>query len=130
MIEKNTPLYGKRTLIVGVSEKKHGYATMALERLQQKDHDVVLLGRSSGNLYGIVIHDIRTTPSLKDIHTITLYINPTHQKEWYSYLIGLKPVRIIFNPGTENSEFAQLARENGIEVVYGCTLVMLSVGTY
>ncbi|MBC7126091.1 MAG: CoA-binding protein, partial [Bacteroidales bacterium] len=42
----------------------------------------------------------------------------------------LKPKRLIFNPGTENPELEKLARKHGIDVVEGCTLVMLSNGTY
>jgi len=42
----------------------------------------------------------------------------------------LKPKRIIFNPGTENNELVELAREKGIETEYACTLVMLSIGNY
>jgi len=43
-------------------------------------------------------------PHFNDIHTITLYLNKKRQKEYYSYIISLKPKRVIFNPGTENEE--------------------------
>jgi predicted CoA-binding protein len=69
-------------------------------------------------------------PSFENIDTITLYIGPQHQPEWYDYIINLKPKRIIFNPGTENEEFEQLLEKNGIEVQEACTLVMLSIGAY
>ena len=48
----------------------------------------------------------------------------------YSYIISLQPKRIIFNPGTENSEFEKLALQNNIEVIEACTLVMLSTNQY
>ncbi|MDW8332380.1 MAG: CoA-binding protein, partial [Cyclobacteriaceae bacterium] len=38
--------------------------------------------------------------------------------------------RIIFNPGTENTELEIRARRAGIEVVHGCTLVMLRTNQY
>ena len=44
-----------------------------------------------------------------DIDTVTLYLNPGHQKEYYDYIISLHPKRIIFNPGAENDELAELA---------------------
>jgi hypothetical protein len=46
------------------------------------------------------------------------------------YLLSLSPRRIIFNPGTENPDFMEKAEAQGIEVVAGCTLVMLRAGTY
>ncbi|MBC7389909.1 MAG: CoA-binding protein, partial [Opitutaceae bacterium] len=49
---------------------------------------------------------------------------------WIDYIINLKPKRILFNPGTENKALMDKAKENKIEVVEGCTLVMLSIGTY
>ena len=73
---------------------------------------------------------MREQPEISDVDTITLYIGPDHQPEWYNYLIGLKPRRIIFNPGTENREFEQLAIKNGIEPIEACTLVMLRTGQY
>lgn len=38
--------------------------------------------------------------------------------------------RIIFNPGTENPTFEEAAKALGMEVVEGCTLVMLATGAY
>ena len=66
----------------------------------------------------------------KDVDTITLYLNPSRQKELYDYILSLKPRRIIFNPGTENPEFEEMAESKGIETVEACTLVMLSIGNY
>jgi predicted CoA-binding protein len=75
-------------------------------------------------------------PILKDqipqtgIDTVTLYLNPSNQVEYYDYILDLHPKRIIFNPGTENDELINKARENDIEPVIACTLVMLSTGQY
>lgn len=91
-------------------------------------HEPIPIGIKKGSVEGIEI--INETPALKDVDTITLYLNPDHQKPYYDYILSLHPKRIIFNPGTENPELMQLAREKGIEVEIGCTLVMLSIGTY
>ena len=68
--------------------------------------------------------------NMDDLHTVTLYLNPDRQTEYYDYLIALKPKRIIFNPGTENPFLKKLARENNIETEEACTLVLLSLGAY
>ena len=67
---------------------------------------------------------------VEGVDTITLYLNPQNQKEYYDYILELKPNRIIFNPGTENVDLIKQAKENGIEPVVGCTLVMLTTGMY
>ena len=83
-----------------------------------------------GEVLGKPILSIFEKPAIPDVDTITLYIGPQHQPEWYDYLISLKPKRIIFNPGTENPEFEKMAEEKGIETLEACTLVMLRTGQY
>ena len=69
-------------------------------------------------------------PILSDIDTVTMYIGPGHQPQWYEYVINLKPKRVIFNPGTENEEFEHLLKKEGIEILEACTLVLISIGAY
>ena len=57
-------------------------------------------------------------------------MNPERQKDFYEYVISLKPRRVIFNPGTENDEFARLLESNNIKAEVACTLVLLSIDEY
>ena len=117
-----------KTLVVGATNNPQRYAWLATARLKQNDIPVVCLGIKNGACAGEPI--LKGKPELEGINTITLYVGPQRQPEYYDYLLGLKPNRIIFNPGTENSEFMTLARKEGIETEAACTLVMLSAGTY
>lgn len=117
-----------RTLVLGASTNPARYAYMATERLLSEGHEPVLIGPREGKLFGL---DIRTgTPALEGIHTVTLYLNPQRQAPYEDWILGLKPERVIFNPGTENPAFAARLREAGIEPLPACTLVMLSAGIY
>jgi len=42
----------------------------------------------------------------------------------------LKPGRVIFNPGTENSELVERLEGNDILVEEACTLVLLRTGQF
>ena len=86
------------------------------------------MGVRHGDIGGIEI--LEGKPAVEGVDTVTLYIGPARQPEYYDYIFSLEPQRIIFNPGTENPELAKLAQERGIETVEGCTLVMLSIGAY
>ena len=86
------------------------------------------VGLREANVFGVDIQ--KGQPLTEDVDTITLYLNPERQKDYYDYILGLHPKRIIFNPGTENFELVRMAKEKGIEVEIACTLVMLSVGVY
>lgn len=118
----------KKTLVLGASAKQGRFSFLSLKKLAEKGVEVVALGATEATVDGI---QIVTYPILyPDIHTVTLYLNPRNQKQYLDYIISLKPKRIIFNPGTENQELFALAKENGIETLYECTLVMLSTGQY
>lgn len=60
----------------------------------------------------------------------TIYIGPDLQAQYYDYILETNPKRVIFNPGTENSEFKALLDRNNIEAIEACTLVLLSTGQY
>jgi len=118
----------KKTLVLGASTNPTRYSYRATRMLTQYGHEAVPVGIKKGEIAGIEI--INGTPESNDIDTVTLYLNPARQEQYYDYILGLKPKRIIFNPGTENFELAKLAREQGIETEMACTLVMLSTGQY
>lgn len=120
----------KKTVIVGATPNETRYAYKAASRLTGYGHDIIPVGIKKGEVFGQDILPIRDFPEIQDVHTVTMYIGPAHQGEYYDYLRGLRAKRFVFNPGTENPEFMQLLENDGIEVVEGCTLVMLSVGNY
>lgn len=120
----------KKTVVVGASTNPGRYAYLASQMLTEHGHEIVPIGIKKGKVLGKEILDIRSHPPINDVDTITLYIGPDHQPEYYDYLMGLKPKRIIFNPGTENDEFEKLAEENGILAEQACTLVLLRSRQY
>ena len=118
----------KKTLILGASTNPARYSFLALNKLIANGHPVVAIGKKTGTVNNVPISTEQSP--LKDIDTVTLYLNPTNQQAYYSYILSLKPHRIIFNPGTENEELYALARKEGIIVMEACTLVLLATGQY
>jgi predicted CoA-binding protein len=98
--------------------------------LTEYNHEIVPVGIKDGAVFGKEILDIFQKPAIKDVHTVTLYIGPQRQPEHYDYILSLKPKRIIFNPGTENTEFIERAEKQGVEALEACTLVMLRSRQY
>ena len=118
----------KKTLVLGASDNPRRYSYLAVHRLRDFGHPVVAIGKKQGSVAGVDIQ--KGEQPVSGIDTVTLYLNPLHQKSYYDYIVSLKPRRIIFNPGTENDELADLAQQNGIKTLEACTLVMLSTGQY
>lgn len=117
-------------MVLGATTNSTRYAYIAAHRLKEAGHAIVPVGIKQGELAGEQILDLRQHPPVEGVDTITLYIGPQNQPDWYDYILGLRPRRIIFNPGTENRELMELAAQQDIEVEAACTLVMLSVGSY
>lgn len=120
----------KLTAVLGASENPTRYAYLAAERLNSAGHPIELVSIKIGELFGKKFLDLREKPSIENVHTITLYIGTRNLDPWIDYILNLKPKRIIFNPGTEHDGLATQAQDHGIEVVEGCTLVMLSTGQF
>ncbi len=118
----------KETLVIGASIKPYRYSNRAIRKLKAYGHPVIALGKLEGEIAGVKIEKV--FPKKATVHTITLYIGVSHQPALYSDILKLKPKRIIFNPGTENSELQKLAAKQGIDTIEDCTLVMLDTGIF
>ncbi len=117
------------TLVIGASDKPDRYAYKVAMGLISRGYQVVLFGIKPGEVMGVKF--VTEFPTqIDDLDTVTLYINPTVQENYYAKILALKPRRIIFNPGTENPEFEKMCEDQGIEVQESCNLVMLSTGQY
>jgi predicted CoA-binding protein len=118
----------KKTLVLGASGNPARYSYLAINKLRAHGHPVEGIGLSEVRVSDIDIR--KDKPTLEGVDTVTLYLSAAHQREYYDYILSLKPKRIIFNPGAENDELADLAKENNIYPQEACTLVLLSTGQY
>lgn len=118
----------KKTLVIGATPDPSRYAYLAANKLVRYGHEIVNVGIKKGEVAGVPIEP--PVAIHNDIDTVTLYVGTRNQPPLYDYILNTKPKRIIFNPGTENAELEAMARQRGIEIVEGCTLVMLSTGEF
>jgi uncharacterized protein len=119
----------KKTLVIGASSKPGRVSREAVLKLREAAHEVIAIGAQEDKIGDVSIQTGHPF-IMDDLHTVTLYVNPERQKDYYDYLLALKPKRILFNPGTENPILEKLAQEHDIETEQACTLVLLSLGAY
>mgnify|MGYP005843293599 CR=1 FL=1 len=117
-----------KTLVLGATTNPERYAYLAVNRLVENGHEVIPVGIKKGDVSGIKI--VNEKRHFEDVDTVTLYLSVKNQKEYYDYILALKPRRVIFNPGTHNQELIDKLKREEIEVVEACTLVMLSANNY
>jgi hypothetical protein len=118
----------RKTLVVGASENPERYSNKAIRALVSHQHEVVAIGLREGEVAGVSFDSEKK--QFRNIDTVTMYIGPQNQPDYYTYILNLKPLRVIFNPGTENPEFIAQLKAAGIQSEIACTLVLLATGQY
>jgi predicted CoA-binding protein len=115
--------------ILGASPKPDRYAYKAFELLKEYGHRPIPVNPAFQEILGEQCYPkISAAPG--PIDTVTLYLGEARSNPLIEEIINAKPRRIIMNPGAENFALAEKAEEAGIEVVEGCTLVMLRAGQF
>ncbi len=113
-----------RVAVLGASTNEERYSFQAVKMLGEYGHIPIPVHPK-----GHTVNGISGLKSLGDItgpiDTLTVYVNAKISSAELDHILELKPRRVVFNPGAENAELGKTLRENGIEVVEACTLVML-----
>ena len=119
----------QRVVVMGASAKPHRYAFKATQMLRQYGHEPLLVNPAYDEISGLKCHRrIGDVPAPVD--TVTIYLAKRRSDPLIDEITAVAPRRIILNPGAENDDLTNAAQTKGIEVVEGCTLVMLSIGTF
>lgn len=119
----------ERVVVLGASHKPERYSNMAVRSLLEHGHIVIPVNPAQK-----VIEGLSVVSKLEDVEgavdTLTVYVNPAQGEELQEAIASLKPKRVILNPGTESKVLQSYLESAGIEVVEGCTLVMLRTRTF
>ncbi len=119
----------RNVAVLGASPKPDRYANKAIRMLQQYDYRPIPVNPAFAEVEELVCY-----PSVSaiegPIHTVTLYLGAARSTPLIDEILAANPQRIIMNPGAENDALAEAASGAGIEVVEGCTLVMLRAGLF
>jgi len=115
--------------ILGASPKPDRYAYKAFELLLEYGHRPLPINPAFDEILGEKCYP-KISEAPGPIDTVTLYLGQERSNPLIDEIVNAKPRRIIMNPGAENSALAAKAEEAGIEVVEGCTLVMLRTGQF
>jgi len=118
----------RKTVVIGASLNEERYSNQCVRMLREYNIETIAVGNKEGKIADVEI--IVGHPCAGKVGTIAIYLSAKNQVSYYDYIIGLKPERILFPPGTENPEFYRKANALGIETEEACPLVMLRTGVY
>lgn len=117
-----------RVAILGASDNPSRYSYKAYNLLKESGHSSFLVNPNHTTLLGQTCH--KSLRELKDIDTVTVYVNPNILENVIEDLIVLAPKRVIFNPGSENPLIYESLLEKGIRIEEACTLVLLNTNQF
>jgi predicted CoA-binding protein len=118
----------KKTLVLGASPNPVRFSHKAVKSLLRHGQEAVAVGFKEGLIAEQEI--LVGKPHVENVHTVSIYIGSSRQEEYYDYIISLKPERVIFNPGTVNPGFMGRLKQEGIEPIAECMLVLLNEEDY
>lgn len=120
---------GERVAILGASDRPNRYAYMAFRMLKDYGHEPVPVSPKLRALEGVEAYgSVADIPGRVD--TLTMYVGPAISSGLKDEIVGLKPRRVIFNPGSENPELERALEAAGVEVLDACTLVLLRTNQF
>jgi predicted CoA-binding protein len=115
--------------VLGASDRPDRYSFQAIEMLLESGHTVFPVTTKRISLRSLTVYR-SVTEVPRPLHTITLYVNPSILETLVDEILEVRPIRVIFNPGTENPAVERRLQEAGIQVVEACTLVLLRTGQF
>lgn len=118
---------GRTFVVVGASTNPARYSNRALRSLRERGFDVIPVHPIHQEIEGLPTAATLGEVSA-EVDTVTMYVNPERGKALIPDIIRLKPKRVILNPGADSIELAAELRAAGLNVVEGCTLVMIGTG--
>jgi uncharacterized protein len=119
----------KTVVVLGATPNPDRFAYRAMDALLRHGYSAIPVNPTVDEVLGQTCHK-KIGDVLQPIDTVTMYVGAARSEPLVPEIIAAKPRRIIFNPGAENDHLATEAEKAGIEVVHGCTLVMLADGTF
>lgn len=115
--------------VLGASSKPERYSFKAVMMLKDKGYAVFPVHPAISEIHGIKVYKcLSDIPEPLD--TITVYVSPDRSDAMKDEILKVRPRRIIFNPGAENSGLSEELCSHGIEILNACTLVMLTTGQF
>ncbi|TLN03180.1 CoA-binding protein [bacterium] len=114
---------------MGASPDPERYSNKAVRRLLAAGHRVIPVTRDGSTIEGL--ESVTSLGQITEkVDTLTLYVGPAAIAGITGDILRLRPVRVIMNPGAQSEELKAALDKAKIEWVEGCTLVMLSTGSF
>ncbi|MFA6235800.1 MAG: CoA-binding protein [Bacteriovorax sp.] len=110
----------EKVVVYGYSDSPERYSNMAYNLLNAYHHET----------YKFNPREQSPADLPKACDTVSLYMSAAISDKFSGPLLKMTFKRLIVNPGAENEALEKKLSDKGVEVIHGCTLVMLKTDQF
>ncbi|MDQ1362896.1 MAG: uncharacterized protein QG652_756 [Pseudomonadota bacterium] len=116
-------------VVLGASNKPERFSNRAIRLLMEYGYHVIPVHPKLENIEGLVVkHELSNIP--RQVDTLSMYVGCERSARLIDEIVAMKPVRVIFNPGSECEALELALYHSDIPFVHDCTLMMLEQGRF
>lgn len=118
----------KDVVVLGASTNVERYSNKLVHKLIENGFNPIPVGRKEGEIGGIKI--LTELPEGREFYAISVYLNENNQEEYLDFILNSKTEKVIFNPGSENSDLFKELLEKEKFAEEACSLVQMGLGIF
>ena len=109
--------------VVGASRDRRKFGNKSVRAHQAAGFQVFPINPQAGEIEGLTAYaSLRDVP-VQPIDRITVYVPPEVGLRLLDDMAAGQPREVWFNPGSDSSELLAAARQRGLPVISGCSIV-------
>ena len=116
----------KTIVVVGASNDRRKYGNKAVRAFKDGGWTVYPVNPKGGEVEGLTCY-----PSIEDVpepvDRISMYVPPALGIKMLEAIAAKQPGEFFVNPGSENSELLERARELGLNPIQACSIVNIGL---
>ena len=116
----------KTIAIIGASKDRNKYGNKAVRAFHDGGWTVYPVNPSGGEIEGLPVYaSIEDTPDPVD--RVAMYVPPAVGKTLLDAIARKKPAEFFLNPGSEDAELIEKAKELGLNPIAACSIVNIGL---
>ena len=116
----------KTIAIVGASKDRRKYGNKAVRAFRDGGWTVYPVNPGGGEIEGL-----KTYASLRDVPTpvdrVSMYVPPAVGQRMLDDIAAVQPGEVFFNPGSEDQDLLNEAKERGLNAINACSIVNIGL---
>ncbi|MEX0727935.1 MAG: CoA-binding protein [Planctomycetaceae bacterium] len=113
--------------VIGASSRRRKFGNISLRAHEQQGYDVYAVNPNEETVEGHPAYASIVDVPVDRLDRVTMYVPPHIGITLLEDIAGKSPGEVWFNPGSADTALLQKAKDLGLNVIQGCSIVDLGV---